>query len=296
MGKLRYLALFVGLAVALGMAGAFPAPAAGGQEAAADARLAGILEKAAEYCRKLESAALDFTCLEKFEEKTFGIPERKPDTAVNMSGSTGGRMSYSYQSPDSGFTNQLGYGYRLVRKGGQTTETRTLVDDNGIKKSEEGAQLTMLSVREESALFGPVGLLGADEQRHHDYKIVDEERRKGKTYVVVEAVPKPSAKAPHALGRVWVQEDDASIVKIVWSQKSAGGFPQVEAIARDLEVEPDLATTTEYDVVQNGLRFPSRDATEEAYVPKKGKRFVKSAAKIVYKDYKFSAVEAGPAR
>jgi hypothetical protein len=292
MRKLGYLASFAGLAAALGIAGAFPALSAR-QEPAADDKLARILEKAQEYCRKLESAALDFTCLEKVEEKTFKLPSIKPDTAVNLSGGASGRMSYSYQSPDSGYSNQVIYDYQFVRKGGQETEKRTLIDDNGLKKHEENAQLTTLSVRAGNALFGPVGLLGAEQQAHYDYRIVDTERRKGKTYVVVEAVPKPSSsKDPADLARIWIREDDASIVKIAWNQPYAGVFAQVKALARELEAEPDLTSTTEYDLVKNGILFPGKDTTEEAYVLKNGKRFVKSTTKIVYKSYKFTTVEA----
>ena len=284
------------LAVALGMAVAFPAPAAAGQEAAADARLAGLLEKAAEYCRKLEGATLEFSCLEKVEERTFRPPGIKPDAAYNMSGAAGGRMSYAYQSADTGYTTEMTYEYRFVRRDGAASEKRVLIDDNGIEKREEDARPDVLNLRPESGLFGPVGLLGEARQPHHDYKIVGQERRKGKTYVVVEAVPKPSLGGPPRSARVWFQEDDASVVRIAWYRKTPEGLGQVEALVAELDVEPDLVTTTEYDVVRNGLRFPGKDTTEEAYLPKKGKRFVKSRATTVYKDYAFSTVEAGPGR
>ena len=290
------LALAAAFAAALGPAAlAAPAPRFPQDPAAAaappDARLATILEKAAEYCRRLEGAALDFTCLEKIVEKTFRPPLIKPDMAVNMSGTAGGRMSYAYQSADTGFENQLIYDYQLVRKGGKATERRILVDDNGIKKHEEDAVLATFNVRVENALFGPVGLLGEKRQPHYDYRVVGEERKKGVALIVVEAVPKPTLEGPHCHGRIWVKEDDASIVRIAWNQKSVGNFAQVEAMARDLGAEPDLTSTTEYDVVKNGLRFPGKDTTEEAYVLKKGKRFVRSKTTIAYTDYKFFTVE-----
>ncbi|MBN2206316.1 MAG: hypothetical protein JW742_02840, partial [Candidatus Aminicenantes bacterium] len=86
-------------------------------------------------------------------------------------------------------------------------------------------------------------------------------------------------------------EEDASIVRIEWEQTSIGNFEVIRETAERLEAEPALISTTDYGVVKNGIRFPSRDTTEEAYLMKKGKRFVRSRSTIVYKDYRFFTVE-----
>ncbi len=50
------------------------------QESGGDERLRRILERTKDYCLKLEKAALDFTCMEKIEEKMYSLPEIRPDT------------------------------------------------------------------------------------------------------------------------------------------------------------------------------------------------------------------------
>jgi hypothetical protein len=283
-----WLRLLTGMALAAGLlpGSSGPPPT---QDAApgADARLARVLERTKAYCAKLEQASLDFTCFERIEEKTYPSPEIRPDTSVVG----GGGISYSYPSARSPYVNSYLYDYQFIRKGDMRTERRILIDQNGRKTWEENADLETLNVRVENALFGPVGLLGAQWQAYHDYKIVDEESQKGKAILVIEAAPKPALNRPHCHGRIWVQEDDASILKIVWEPTSIGNFDKIEATARGLGAEPRLTSVTEYGLLKNGIRFPSKDTTEESYKLKNGETFVRSRTTIVYKDYKFFTVE-----
>jgi len=281
----------------LGATGALLALAAAAQDTAVgqasgpDERLARILERTSAYCARLERAALDFTCIEKILEETFTPPEIRPDTAVDTNVSTG-RLSYSYQNLKRSYRNTYVYDYQFVRKDTRKTEKRILIQENGRKKKVEDAELSTLSVRVENALFGPIGLLGEQWQAKHDYKIIGEETQKGKKVVVIEAVPKPSLDGPHCYGRIWVQEEDASILKISWEQTSVGNFALVEQTARSLDAEPRLTSVTEFGVLKNGIRFPSKDTTEEAYELKGEKKpFVKSLTTIRYTDYKFFTVE-----
>ncbi len=281
----------------LGATGVLLALAAGARDAAVgpasgpDARLARILERTRAYCAKLERAALDFTCLERIVEETFTPPEIRPDTAIDTSVSSG-RLSYAYQNFKRSYRSTYVYDYQFVRKDARKTERRILIQENGRKKKVEDAELSTMSVRVENALFGPIGLLGEQWQAKHDYKIIGEETQKGKKVVVIEAVPKPSLDGPHCYGRIWVQEEDASILKISWEQSSVGNFALVEQTARSLDAEPRLTSVTEFGVLKNGIRFPSKDTTEEAYLLKGEKKpFVKSLTTIRYTDYKFFTVE-----
>ena len=146
-------------------------------------------------------------------------------------------------------------------------------------------------MRVENALFGPVGLFSANQQARHHYGIGAEELVEGKKVLVVDAVPRPPLDPAHVVGRVWILEGDASILKIEWNQTSVGNFEVIRDIARKLKAEPMLVSTTEYRVEKNGIRFPSRDTTEEAYLLKNDKRVVRSKTTILYQDYKFFTVE-----
>jgi hypothetical protein len=56
-------------------------------------------------------------------------------------------------------------------------------------------------------------------------------------------------------------------------------------------MEPQITSFSEYGFEKNGLRFPSRDQTEEAYLKKDGKKYIRAETAIIYKDYKFFTVE-----
>jgi hypothetical protein len=285
MRKPRHLMPFAVLFLALGAAVALSAPSPA-RQAGQDERLARVLGKAKAYCLRLERAALDFICTEKIEEKIYQLPKIRLDEDGDQPG-----LSRIDTSPQMSDTNTLVYDYQFVRKGDLKKERRILIEENARKRKRDDAELATRTVRVENALFGPIGLLGADWQPRHDYRIDGEESHDGKTVLVIEAVTKPSLDRPHCFGRIWVREDDGSVVKIAWDQTSVGNFAQVEAEARRLEAEPRLTSITEYDVVKNGIRFPSRDTTEEAYVLKTGRALVKSQTTIVYADYKFFTVE-----
>jgi len=182
------------------------------------------------------------------------------------------------------------YDYQFVRKADRKIEKRTLLEEDGRKTKTDDAELATTTVRVQNALFGPVGLLGESAQSGHDYRIAAEESRKGRKVVIVEAVPKPGLERQHCYGRIWMHEDDGSIVKISWDQTSVGNFQMVRARAQEIGAEPQLSSITEFGLEKNGLRFPSQDTTEEAYL-KGGAKLVKSLTTIVYKDYKFFTVE-----
>jgi len=257
------------------------------QAAASDARLDRILAMTKEYCRRLESAALDFVCVEDIKEEIFRIPQ--PGDDATISDQMGILLTPS--RPSHKIVRSFVHDYQFVRKGDRRVENRTLVKEDGIPRNEPNASLSTITVRVENALFGPVGLLGKAKQPEFEYAIASETTDKGKKVFLVDAVPKPAYAGVRCNGRIWILEEDASIVRIEWEQTSVGNFQAILETARVLNAEPSLVSVTEYDVVKNGIRFPGRDTTEEAYLLKTGKKFVRSKTTILYKDYKFFTVE-----
>jgi len=274
----------LGLALSLGVG----RPGLFARQATGDAQsLTGLLERAKGYCLKLERAVLDFTCLEQIQEKTYRLSDNQPDTAIDSSG----RLVYSYAAPQAPYLSQkYVYDYQIVRKGDRKIERRTLIEEDGRKKRENDAALVTQNIRVENVLFGPIGLVGRDAQAEHDYKIVGGETLAGTRIMIIEAVPKASRDSRHCFGRLWLREDDGSVVKISWDQASVGNFRIIQDRGRELHAEPRLTSITEYGLEKNGIRFPSKDTTEEAYL-KPGKKYVRSLTTILYKDYKFFTVE-----
>jgi len=278
----------LGLCLVAGLVSAV-VPAAGAQKTRPDERLGRVLRLTKAYCARLDKAAFDFVCLEDIKEERTPLSELGAD-AILLGYVRPGMMS-SYRKPNRGWVRTFVYDYQFIRKAGQSVESRTLVEEDGRPKKEPNAVLETLSVRVQNALFGPTGLFSADRQPRHEYTIAGEETTDGQTVLLVDVVPRPPVDPGHVVGRAWILEKDASILKIEWNQTSVAGFELIQSIAQKLKAEPRLVSTTEYGVEKNGIRFPSRDTTEESYIRKDKKKDVRTKTTIVYRNYKFFTVE-----
>lgn len=227
-------------------------------------RLAAILKKSAEYCRRLDNAALDFVCLEDVAEMTRRYT---PRTDVYL------------------------YDYQFIRKGGETKEKRNLISYNGKKTSVGDSPLYTVMFQYKNVLFGPIGLLSYNWQAYHDYRLVGEDTFNNEKVVVVEATPNQFLVSPHCYGKVWIKEEDGSVLKIIWDQRSLGNFQSAEEWAKIHDAAPQITAFSEYGFEKSGLRFPSRSYTENALIDKDKRKTISGAILISYKDYKFFTVE-----
>jgi outer membrane lipoprotein-sorting protein len=249
-------------------------------------RLAALLEKSADYCRRLENAALDFVCLEEVRESSGYY-------ASNTEG-----YLYDYQfsrmqpsRSDRGQTDVYLYDYQLVRKGMETKEKRNLIAVNGKKTNIQDSSLQTVMFQYKNVLFGPAGLLSKSWQDYFEYGLIGEDTINKERAVVVEATPGSALNEPHCYGKIWIKEADGSVLKIVWDQKSLGNFQRVEEWAKVNDAEPQITAFSEYGFEKNGLRFPSRNYTENALVKKNKQKYVNAEISIRYKNYKFFMVE-----
>ena len=231
---------------------------------AARSRLAAILEKSKEYCRRLDKAAMEFVCLEEVTELSRHFT---PHTSVYL------------------------YDYQFIRKNQEIKEKRALLEVDGKKTNVQDSSLNTAVFRYENVLFGPVGLLSKFWQDYHVYRLLGEDEVHKEKAVIIEATPAPTLAEPHCYGKLWISESDGSVLKIVWDQRSLGNFQSIAEWAKVNEAEPEITSFTEYGFEKNGLRFPSRNYSEQAYVKKGGQKFINARISIVYKDYKFFTVE-----
>jgi hypothetical protein len=228
------------------------------------ARLATILERSAYYCRRLDRAALDFVCLEEVSEMTERHRRR--------------------------FSVYL-YDYQFIRKNDEIKEQRNLIAIDGKKTSRPSPPIQPAAFRYKNVLFGPIGLLSEFWQARHVYRLAGEEELFGEKTVIIEATPGAKEYEPHPYGRIWVKESDGSVLKIVWDQTSLGNFGEIAAWAQENEAKPRITAYSEYRFEKHGLRFPSRNFTQQAYIRKDRSRFVNAEISIIYKGYKFFTVE-----
>ena len=260
-----------------------------------DVDLPALLDSAADYCRKLEGAALDFVCLEKIVEifdpkldvkPPIVYPLEKLVTMTNID-----RLKdLSIRFPPK--KNTYIYDYQCIRKKGELIERRTLLRENGRKRNEPNVELKTSVVLYQHILLGPVGIFSSRNQPLYDYAVVGRKKIKRRSVIIVEAVPKRDAPSSEVLfGKAWIDPVSGDILKIEWNPERVGHFERFQKRGENYGLEPKLTLMSEFEVAKNGLRFPTCFFAEEAYLTKTGRSFVRSATTVTYQDFKFFTVE-----
>jgi len=183
------------------------------------------------------------------------------------------------------------YDFQFTRKGELKKENRNLLEKNGKPAKEKDAPLETSVFQVRNVLFGPLGLLGENRQGYYDYQLVGEEEVNGEKVAVIDATPKSTFTGTHGYGRVWVRVADGGVLRIDWKPESISDLEGLQARAKRYQSELAITLITEYGFEKNGIRFPSRDYSEEAYLKPEGQKFVRSRTSVIYKDYKFFTVE-----
>jgi hypothetical protein len=241
-----------------------------------------ILTKAAEYCEKLDRAALYFVCHETITERF------RPDARPGFPSSGHRRIVFGATE-----THHYVYDYQLIRsRAGVVKESRTLLKEDGKDVKVPEAALKTSLFWHAKVVMGPLGLLSREHQADHDFRIVREEKYRGDTALVLEAVPKPGIRLQHLFGTIWLRKKDAGILKIEWNPASIDNYQGVEETAKRLNMTPRLLVISEYAYEKNSIRFPSRYTVKEIYSRgESGRRFERSEIDVVYDQYKFFRVE-----
>jgi hypothetical protein len=262
-----------------------------------------VLKAARKYCQRLEKAALDFVCLEEVQEKINLSRDIKPDSAGQMlafdPGYAGGYGRTGTQFPkvlrgvgrSASTANSYVFDYQFLRQGGQITEKRVLLEKNHKKAREKEAPPETSTFHYADILLAPVRLLDERFGDYYDYRLVREDTLDGVKAWVLDVVPRLAIVDAYLGGRVWLSAADSSILRIDWDPATFGSYQNILRRAKRLQSEPLVTSTTEFGTEKNGIRFPSVDLTEEAYVDQNGEKFVRAVTKVVYKEYKFFTVE-----
>ncbi len=183
------------------------------------------------------------------------------------------------------------YDYQLIRKGQEIIESRTLLEENGEKKNIKNAKLKTERFEHKFVFFGPIGILNELRQELFTYHIIGEREFKGKKAIILEALPKKSSESIYLYGRVWINKNDFSIVKIEWNQASLGNFWGVWEYAKSIGAKPHIRFSSEYAFEKNGIRFPSKYTVKENYIHPIFGPINKSVTDVIYEAYKFFTVE-----
>jgi len=245
--------------------------------------LEGILNKAREYCERLNRIALYFTCMEDVSE-TIYEPFRVP----------------TFKSGWKALENNYVYDYQLIKKTetDKIEERRFLVQKNGKKATGDEKPLSTERFFFETVVFGPIGLFGYEAQIYNNYSPEKETTSLwGRMVYVINTVPRVPDKAKWQYGRAWIDKETGGILKIEWNGTSLGNYEAVLKIAEKLDAKPLIKFESQYEYEKNGIRFPSRFTVNEDYQQRSpfwgtGARVInKSKLIAIYRDYKFFTVE-----
>ncbi len=243
-----------------------------------------LLAAAADYCRRLQDAALNFICKEEVRERLSRALVPQVHILLDKTPFDLGQVGLGGTASMSEWT----YDYQLIRRQGQAEETRILLKENGKDKHEENAKLATVRFDHSNVILGPVGILGDAVQQLHAYGIVKELEMDGEAVVVLDVRPK--GESPSSLfGKAWVRRRDGAVLKIEWEPASMGNYETIARLARANNARPRIGFTSEYAFEKNGLRFPSQYGVTEAYMLG-GKNLILSKTEVSYKDYKFFLV------
>lgn len=260
-----------------------------------------VLKAARAYCGRLEQAALDFVCREEVVEilKT-GRDDLERGIRVSGAGDVafGGRSSMAIQRPDYGRAADMVketssiYDYQFVRRDGKVTEKRDLLTRNGKKPQARDDPSGTQAFKYADVLMSPVRLLDERFQEFYDYRLAGPDEIEGRKAWIVAVIPRFSLVGAYLGGKIWLDRESAAVLKIEWDPSTFDNYDKIVLRAKSFNAEPQVVSRTEFGYEKNGLRFPSLDSTEEAYLIGAGRtKFVRASTTIVYKDYKFFTVE-----
>jgi hypothetical protein len=242
-----------------------------------------ILDKCAVYCERLANASLFFVCNERIEEEI---------NEINLVGYSRRIDAKKVEG------NTYVYDYQLMKKGNRIEEKRILLEENGKKKNEKNAQLKTRMFYSKRSVFGPVGLLARKNHDKYNYKIIDEESVHGRKTAVIEATPKSEMRDMPNYGKIWVDKQDYSILKVEVAEESLVGLEQAKETSK-LKSTPMISVTHYYDEVYKTdenqiIRFPSKTVfLYEKHLYKRGYReqVIVAKTQFIYDNYKFFTVE-----
>lgn len=242
-----------------------------------------ILNKTAGYCERVKKIALFYVCVENTKDKVFFYRSSR-----SVKESPYGELLLE---PSKVLTlkrtrsNSYSFDYQLIKKGDELEEQRI-----PLKKKKKNAELDVRYTAK-YLVYGPVGFLSRYWQDYFDYEIAGEERI-GKTLAtVIKAMPKPDNEENRNFARMWINEEDGSILQIEWEPESILDYEGKTVRSLTEELETAVVWKVTYGIEKNGVRFPSQQHIQEFLEAENQKRYIRNEITTVYENYKFFVVE-----
>jgi hypothetical protein len=250
-----------------------------------------LIVKCGGYCELVKGAALNYICNENITdvETTFNTASTK---VRDPYGNLTSMMQATKLKPKRTKKKTYVYDYQLIKKGEELKESRILLKENNRKKHKENAELQN-RYKAQFIIFGPVGFLSRYWQHQFNFEKINNEQVNGIDAVVVKATPKPTNTENRSEAIIWINPEDASVLRISWQPESMEGFEAEEVKFRAEDLTRTLTWDITYGFEKNGVRFPSIQHIQDMIVNETGDKYILQEITINYSEYKFFTVEVG---
>ena len=278
-------------------------------ESGYDPNLRLILERCAEYCRKVIDAALNFICEETIEEIHYRFGPNTRWGAVAIEGQSilprsrpigGGNGTILAQwwipmfDPQRTEKNVFVCDYLLVKNADRINQRRIILRDNSRALPDRNRLLEGETYSALIPLMASVNFMRKDYQPLYHYRIFGEERFKGRKAYVLEAMPRHGDARSVQYAKIWVDQKTFQILQSEVEGVPLKGFDDVLEDATRFHTSPAFTVRHVYQTEKNGVLFPSRSTIKVEY-PRSDNPFDRKMLKLKmdlsYEKYKFFTVE-----
>jgi len=263
-----------------------------------------VLEQSGEYCQKLAGAALDFICEETITEIQYNINTeaiseqkkfwykmvRRTKTGTYVAITWGNQPLWNPWGTEK---NQYVCDYQLIKKGDLIKEQRIVLEENGRKIKDQKKLLEEKRFSMITPLFAAVRLLAPDRQPLFNYRILEEEKVRGKKAYVIEAVPRFKDVGEVEYAKIWINKKRFQILKSEIEGVPIEGYEKILEETTKLNLKPEFKITHHYQVEKKDVLFPGHSKVRIAYPPIRplaGKR-LRLKIDMTYDKFKFFTVE-----
>jgi hypothetical protein len=260
-----------------------------------------ILDRAAQYCEKIEKSAFHFFCYEKVSETRTPLSSTgniSPLMDQSFTSSAGRRDLAAIRGEAHTQINKYEYKYRLKKIRDTVKEERQPVSSKDGKQPEGETVITPQTFLSNQVVFAPGTLLGRFVQHEYHYRFIRFDKRNDRQVVVIEVMPKKPGETTGIYGNVWIDMEDFSVLKIQADPGSIVGYRLLEENAKKLKAKLYLSLEAEFDEIHQGIRFPTKVSILEKYrggpiIPRyRGqKKWERTRIQFKYNDYQFFDVE-----
>jgi protein TonB len=259
-----------------------------------------ILHECADYCQKLDKAALDFICQEKIHDIYYGPDPKRSGYTISFGKRTlsiNGRIAAGPPRTFKPFwgvwkieRNQYLSDYLLVKKGQEIKERRVLLKENSRQVPAQKEYLKNPRFSGLKPFLAPSRVLGKERQELFSFSIIKDREN----LYEIEAVPVSRYAGGIDYARIWVDKQDFQILKMEVKGIPLEGYNEVLEETTEHNVKPEFITTYSYKMEKEGLLFPDKVKVLVRYPMYPDETpFYKTKIKtnINYDDYQFFSVK-----